>query len=72
MLSCNSINKSLESLSIANCSTLSISKLRYLTIDCYCLLKVNAIDKKIISKTIVKISNKIDKRELKKVRMQIF
>jgi len=71
IISYNNVNKLLRSLFIASDSTLSILKLEYLIVNYCCPSKVNAIDKKIVSKIIAKISNKIDKKELQRVRMQI-
>ncbi len=51
---------------------MSMLKLKYLTINCRRLLRANAIDKKIASKTIAKISNEVNKKRLRRVKMQMF
>jgi len=68
-MSRNDVNESLRNLSIANRLTLSISKFKYLIVNRRCLSRVNAIDEKIFSEIIAKISNEINEKELRRVKM---
>ncbi len=72
LLSRNGVNESLKSQSIASCSALSMPRLRYLTANCCCLLKVNAVDEEVASKATAKMGSEINERELRRIRMQIF